>query len=378
MQELVKKTKAHGIYWNARFEPECFKLQKKAQETLEKMGLEVHVFNGNHLFDPREIHAKTGKPYTIFTPFYKAALKELEISSKPHLPKKLKSPPHLPSDPLPFAQEKWMHKLEHYWKPGSKEALQHLHQFARSPVKKYAKNRDYPAVDGTSTLSPYLHFGEICPQEIWLATQRAEAFHRQLIWREFATYFIYHFPDAEKQNWNHRMDKFLWNKSRAALKKWKEGKTGYPIVDAGMRQLWETGWMHNRVRMIVASFLIKDLLIHWMEGEKWFWDTLVDADKGNNVLGWQWVAGSGPDAAPYFRIFNPVLQGEKFDPHGEYIRRYVPELKNLDEKWIHHPWDAPSDVLEKTGIKLGKTYPKPIVDHQSARQEALRRFHKVN
>lgn len=372
LSHLMKKTKAETLYFNASFEPKWFKLQEKIAKTFP-----CEIFNGNHLIDPREIEVKPSKPYSVFTPFYKACLKHLEIPEKPPLQRKIKSVKEK-SDPLHFKADRATEHFEKYWKPTRKDGLVHLKQFVQTHLSHYHKDRDLPAVEGTSKLSPYLHFGQIGPQEIWHAAKGKEAFTRQLIWREFGTYFLFHFPKAEKQNWNAKFDRFSWDKNPSRYKKWTEGLTGYPIVDAGMRQLLETGWMHNRLRMIVASFLVKDLFIDWKYGEKWFWEHLVDADKANNILGWQWTAGSGPDAAPYFRIFNPTLQGKRFDPHGEFVKKFVPELKNLPEKWIHHPWDAPEEVLEQAGITLGKNYPKPLVDHAKARQEAMKRFHKIH
>lgn len=375
---VVKKTGAEAVYWNIRFEPHFFKIQTHIEKTLQKHGIETIIYNGNHLIDPREIEVKLGKPYSVFTPFYKACLKTLDIPKKPPLPRKLHGLKGVKSTPLKLADKKpWIKKLEKHWKPGRKTGLLLLRTFIASRLKKYAHDRDLPAVQGTSNLSPFLQFGEISPYEVWTAAKRNETFRRQLLWREFGTYFLFHNPGAEKKNWNRKFDKFQWDKKKGLLKKWHEGKTGFPIIDAGMRQLWKTGWMHNRVRMIVASFLIKDLFQDWREGEKWFWDTLVDADKANNVLGWQWVAGSGPDAAPFFRIFNPILQGEKFDPDGRYIKEFLPELKNLPKKWLHHPWDAPEEILEEAGLTLGKDYPLPLVDHKKARAEALKRFKKI-
>jgi deoxyribodipyrimidine photo-lyase len=374
LPKLAKEHAIDSVFWNICFEPQWFEIQTKLEKILKEMGIEVVIFNGGHLIDPREIEVEPGKPYKVFTPFYKATLKELQIPEKPPTGRKIAGIPGIKSTPLPIELAPWMQKLEKYWSPGREGGLK---QLKRLPLSDYKNSRDFPAVEGTSKLSPYLHFGEICPHEAWIKAQDDEPFTRQLIWREFATYFLFYFPEARNKNWNTKFDRFPWKSSPAALEKWKHGKTGYPIVDAAMRQLWEEGWMHNRLRMIVASFLTKDLLLHWKEGEKWFWDTLVDADEANNTLGWQWTAGSGPDAAPYFRIFNPVLQGEKFDPEGEFVRSYVPELKKLPTKWIHHPWDAPEEILNASEVILGKTYPKPLVDHSKARKEALASFKKI-
>lgn len=366
LSQILSQTGAKTVYFNQEYEPTLFQMQERVRARLEGMGITVKIFNSNHLIDPLTLFAKSGKPYIGFAPFYKAALKLLTIRPT-RLPKKISSlaikSNTLESLKITF-HEKWMKKLQHYWHPSRQEGLAHLKNF----IKKKSE---------TSQLSPYIHFGQISPQEAWKAAKGHHSFLRQLIWREFSTYFLVHFPDAETKNWNPKYNRFKWNSSFAPYQRWVQGMTGYPIIDASMRQLWEMGWIHNRLRMVVASFLIKDLLIDWKKGEAWFWDTLVDADKGNNVFGWQWCFGSGPDACPYFRIFNPVLQGEKFDPHGTYIRKYIPELKNLPTQWIHHPWDAPKEVLEKAKIELGRTYPHPIVDHKNARAVALKKFHSL-
>lgn len=371
IQDLFQKTGSTALYFNASFEPKIFHLQKQ----LSKQHSCV-IFNGNHLIDPREIEVSKGKPYSVFTPFYKACLKELKIPTHPTQHKKFHSF-FLKSEKLSLEKTNRTTKLEKVWTPTRKEGLKYLNYFVQSSIKTYKHDRDFPALKGTSKLSPYLHFGQICPHEVWIITEKNESFTRQLFWREFGTYFLFHFPDAQRKNWNCKFDKFSWNKNTPAYKKWTKGLTGYPIVDAGMRQLYETGWMHNRLRMIVASFLTKDLFINWTYGERWFWNHLVDADLANNILGWQWTSGSGPDAAPYFRIFNPTLQGKRFDPNGEFVKKYVPELSKLPEKWIHNPWEAPEEELISAGVYLGKTYPRPIVDHKKSRDEAMKRYKKI-
>ncbi len=257
--------------------------------------------------------------------------------------------------------------------------------FLKSAVAGYADNRNRPDMPGTSRLSPHLHFGEISPRQCWHAAVAAsagkpssdkgtETFLKELVWREFSAHLLFHWPDLPEAPFRKEFAEFPWDEDAASLKAWQRGRTGYPIVDAGMRELWTTGWMHNRVRMIVASFLIKDLLIPWQQGEAWFWDTLVDADLASNAASWQWVAGSGADAAPYFRIFNPVTQGEKFDAQGQYVRHHVPELSKLANEHLHAPWLAPESALAKAGVVLGRTYPRPIVDHATARDRALAAF----
>lgn len=373
-EHILKQIPSPKIYWNLDFTPFGCATQESIKALLTNHGIDFDISNGNHLINPSTHISSPKKPYSIFTPFYKAALKEIHIPSKLNLPHNLPGL-NLPSEPLLTFKPHWSKKFHSYWEPGREGAQKKLQKFLKGPVDLYAHDRDFPSISGTSKLSPHLHFGEISPFEIWKKVH--EPFQRQLLWREFGTYFAFHFPKARSKNWNQKFDRFSWDDAPDLLEKWKRGITGYPIIDAGMRELWETGWMHNRIRMIVASFLIKDLFIPWQEGEKWFWNTLVDADTGNNALGWQWVAGSGPDGAPYFRIFNPILQSQKFDPDGNYIRRWVPELTDLGSSCIHEPWKAPQEELSRAGITLGTTYPFPIVDHTLARKEALGRFEKT-
>jgi deoxyribodipyrimidine photo-lyase len=270
-----------------------------------------------------------------------------------------------------------------HWTIGSKGALQALSNFANGPINNYGENRNKPAIDdGTSKLSPHLAFGEISPRQIWSFfkdnLEVADKFLTEIGWREFSYVLLYNNPKLANENFKEKFNNFSWHNSESSLNAWKTGNTGYPFVDAGMRQLWKTGWQHNRVRMVTASFLIKHLLIDWREGEKWFHDTLVDADPASNASGWQWVAGSGADASPYFRIFNPFSQGEKFDPEGEYIKKYIPELKELPKKYIHRPWEAPLEILQKANVKLGENYPRPLVDHKFARKRALEAYANLN
>jgi len=347
--------------------------EKKIIADLKKEAKTTTVFTNepNLLFELGSIRTKEGRPYQVFTPFWKATHllpieKPLGTPSKgAHTPKMTSlSLEELHLQPLPS----WDRDFWKTWEPGEKGAKKRLTHFLNGPISHYSVNRDFPFLeDGVSHLSPHLHFGEISIREIFHQVKKYPSFNRQLFWREFAHHLLYHFPHTIDQPLREEFSKFPWSYNKKRLKAWQEGKTGYPIVDAGMRELWQTGWMHNRVRMIVASFLIKDLLIHWKEGADWFMDTLVDADLANNTFGWQWVAGSGADAAPYFRIFNPTLQGKKFDPEGLYVKKYCPELASLPPKLVHTPWLSPNKL----------DYPAPIIDHILAKEKALTAFHAM-
>ena len=345
-------------------------------------GCELHRFRRADLFDHKQLLNQSGEPYRVFTPLYKAFLTRCtvpEILNPPDLSRcESVAIDSLQIGDLGLCGDAfWAREFAEHWtpgEPGARQALEH----ACCSLNDYSNTRDVPARRGTSRLSPHLHFGEISAREVWhqihgsdLPDSQKNAFTRQLVWREFARYLLTHFPRTTREPMNPRFAKFPWESRPEQFKAWTAGKTGYPIVDAGMRELWKTGWMHNRVRMIVGSFLVKDLRIHWKEGMHWFENTLVDADLPNNVMGWQWIAGCGADAAPYFRVFNPTLQSRKFDPAGDYIRRWVPELSPLDPKYIHEPLTAPADVLANAGITPGLTYPYPIVDHALERQHAL-------
>ena len=390
---LVEETGARAIHFSRCYEPHAAKLESDLAEALGGMGVACRRFGGGLLFEPEAVVEQAGKAYRVFTPFWKACLGMPEPKAPLPAPEAIEpASPWSAGDDLadwrllPTAPD-WSTGIAEAWTPGEAAAGERLHRFLDRAVAAYRDDRDRPDRPATSGLSPHLHFGEIGPRQVWHVARAAAnrsgapgvasgafAFLREVGWREFSYHLLHHWPDLPSEPFRPDFAAFPWRDDAAALEAWQRGRTGYPIVDAGMRQLWHTGWMHNRVRMVVASFLVKHLLVPWQEGEAWFWDTLVDADLANNAASWQWVAGSGADAAPYFRIFNPVLQGEKFDPDGAYVGRWVPELADLPAKYIHQPWTAPNDVLEQAGVKLGDTYPAPIVDHKAARARALAAF----
>jgi deoxyribodipyrimidine photo-lyase len=389
LRDVVRETGATAVYWNRHYAPGTIARDKAIKAGLQKIGVTAESFNGALLFEPWELKTQAGNPFKVFTPFWRTAMNAPAPRKPFPAPKKLvgftgaiTSEKRAAWKLLPTKPD-WAGGMRENWTPGEAGARALLHTFHDENVTGYIKRRDLPGETGTSRLSPHLAFGEISPHQIWHAANRWEpgagqaGFMRQIIWREFCTHLLYHFPQIPEAPLRREFAAFPWAKDKKALRAWQQGRTGYPIVDAGMRELWHTGWMHNRVRMVVASFLVKHLLLPWRAGEDWFWDTLVDADLANNAANWQWVAGCGTDAAPYFRVFNPVLQGEKFDADGAYVRRWVPEIAALDDAWIHKPWGAPDSALEMAGIVLGKTYPAPIVDHKAARDRALAAFKQI-
>lgn len=394
IESLVKETGSDAVYFNRRYEFSSRKLEETISRFLKKSGLKVESFNSNLLWEPWEIKTKTSTPFQVFTSFYKAALSHDKVQTLAKTPAWVSPrawPSSLKVEALKLLPKvDWASGLRKNWKPGSGGAKQNLKKFLAEALRNYSSHRDWPDTLGTSRLSPYLHFGEIGPRQIWQAAQEAvsrqtqrgmanstEVYLKELTWREFAYHLLYHFPYTSDRPLREKFNKFPWKRNKRLLKAWQRGRTGYPLVDAGMRELWTTGWMHNRVRMVAASFLVKDLLIPWQEGAKWFWDTLVDADLANNSLGWQWTAGCGADAAPFFRIFNPVLQGRKFDPQGNYVKRWLPELEKLSPRWLHCPWEAPKDVLKAANVILGQDYPFPVVDHGQRRKDALGAFKRL-
>jgi deoxyribodipyrimidine photo-lyase len=385
--ELVTETGAGAVCWNRRHDPAGMQVDTDVAALLSARGIEIHSYPGELLHDPDCLLTVEKKPYRVYTPFWKALEKGGDLHEPLDAPAELRAPQAPPATEniedwslLPVKPD-WAAGFAEVWTPGEQGAQERLEAFLDGAIDGYKAARDRPAKDGTSLLSPHLAFGEISPARVWHATRGVDApaddiihFRKELAWREFCAHLLYYFPALAQKNWNPRFDGFPWQGDDAAFEHWTRGTTGYPVVDAGMRQLWKHGWMHNRVRMITASFLIKHLMIDWRRGEAWFRDTLVDADPASNAANWQWVAGSGADASPFFRIFNPILQGEKFDPDGDYVRAFVPELAELDSAWIHKPFEAPDAALKKAGVVLGKTYPKPIVVHREARERALAAF----
>jgi deoxyribodipyrimidine photo-lyase len=385
LRRFIGQTGADLVTINQRFEPEAFARDADIAQALRSEGVAFQSFNGTLLARPGAVLTDAGRPYKVFTSFLKALLRtaaEHEHTSKPKAV-------FTPYDPAGDDIDGWaLHPAapdwsgEFDWSPGEAGARSRLSTFLESGLKDYTMHRDSPGRPGTSRLSPHLHWGEMSP---WRAVQEARSaaaqgrvpaaqankFIAEIGWREFSAHLLHHFPYMAERAFRPDFDAMPWRSDPTGLAAWKAGETGYPLVDAGMRQLWATGWMHNRVRMVTASFLVKHLLIDWREGEAWFWDTLVDADLASNVQNWQWIAGSGADAAPFFRIFNPILQGEKFDADGSFVRRWVPELGAIPDRWIHAPWSAPDAVLTEAGVRLGQSYPLPVVDQVEGRVRAL-------
>jgi deoxyribodipyrimidine photo-lyase len=388
---IARDAGANAVYWNRCYEPYAIARDKELKASLQKLGIDAQSFNGSLLHEPWEITTGAGGPFSVYTPYWRASLAK-PVATPLAGPRHMLEVPDAYGDRLDDwklrpARPNWAAGWDKLWKPGEAGALACLDSFVRDGLKQYEKYRDRPDLQGTSRLSPHLRWGEISPRQIWATItfaghdasmqSGANKFLSELGWREFSYHLLYHFPNLPQENWRREFDAYPWRDSSDDLNAWQRGRTGYPFVDAGMRELWQTGWMHNRVRMIAASFLVKHLRIGWRQGEAWFWDTLVDADLANNAAGWQWVAGSGADASPYFRIFNPVIQGRKFDSNGEYVRRWCPELAKLPNEFIHAPFDAPAGVLAQAGVTLGQTYPSPIVDHTLARNAALAGYQQV-
>lgn len=404
LKALLAETGATAVVWNRVYEPDSIARDTAVKQQLLADGHTVSSHNGSLVREPWTLRTQSGGPFRVYTPFWKRYWADRgEIGPPLPTPSHLPAPDDWPaSDVLadwsltPTAYD-WSAGLRAAWTPGEAGATIRLADFLDRTVAAYDHGRDRPGANGTSRLSPHLHWGEISPRQVWAAvTDRlaqgaldghegaVETFLKEIVWREFSYNLLYHFPKLPDDPLDGRFAQFPWDQpandaggASPTLRAWQRGKTGYPIVDAGMRQLWHIGWMHNRVRMIVASFLIKHLLIPWQVGEAWFWDTLVDADLASNAASWQWVAGCGADAAPYFRIFNPILQGEKFDPDGDYVRTWVPEIARLPNKYLHKPWEAPALAQTDAGVRLGVSYPHPIIDHKAARARALSAYNQI-
>jgi len=390
LTDLISETGADAVYWNRCYEPWARQRDEQIKIMVKNRDLQVRSFNGSLIVEPWDIVTATGAPYRVFTPFWRRL--HAQYAPQPPLPAPgtLSFASRVSSDTLKDwaltpVQPDWSGGLQQMWSPGESGAMKRLEKFLARTVTLYKDRRHLPGETGTSHLSPHLHFGEISPRQVWHAVEQAGQTHTagghtflsEIAWREFSYNLLYHYPDLPTTNFQPRFDHFKWDNDDDLFTAWRHGRTGYPIVDAGMRELWATGWMHNRVRMIVASFLTKDMMIDWRKGQAWFWDTLVDADLANNAASWQWVAGSGADAAPYFRVFNPVLQGKKFDPDGAYVRAWLPELAGLPTKVIHAPWLANHKTLFDANVVPGETYPDPIVDHSFARKRALAAFESI-
>jgi len=382
---LVKKQDI-SIYWNKVYEPDYLKFDQHLIKNLTIRNIPFRIFKGNILNEINEVKKNDGTPFKVFTPFWRNAEKFYieKIPSKEKLIKKcLRKKNYFedyinPEEILP--KKDWFKNFEKIWSPSEESALKELKNFIKNRITNYSDDRNFPNIIGTSKLSPFIKFGQIHVETIWSECMNAKnktigtpKFLAEIGWREFNHTLINNFPHMLKNNYSKKFDKFPWRKNIKFLSAWKKGLTGYPIVDAGMRELYATGWMHNRVRMIVGSFLVKHLLINWKEGEKYFRNCLLDYSEASNVAGWQWVAGSGADAAPYFRIFNPILQGEKFDKDGEYVKKWIPELKNISKKYVHKPWE----LTNEKNFKLGRDYPLPIVKHEVARVKALNAFKEI-
>jgi deoxyribodipyrimidine photo-lyase len=407
IDELLASTGADAVYWNRRYEPWAMRRAEGIKGTLRQRGIEARSFNAGLLSEPGRVLTQKGEPFRVFTPFWRALRAQGEWAPHAPAPARLVAAPRgVASDALDDwhlrpSQPDWANGLREHWQPGAAGAQARLDAFVAGPISAYTGQRNLPGTAGTSRLSPHLHAGEIGPRQVWRAaclaaapagaargrdpaddggegaTDGRQTYLAEIAWREFSYHLLFHFPQLPLEPLRPEFAAFPWDSDPAALRAWQRGRTGYPIVDAGMRELWHTGWMHNRVRMIVASFLVKDLLLDWRSGAEWFWDTLVDADLASNAASWQWVAGCGADAAPYFRVFNPSLQGAKFDPDGAYVRHWVPELARLPAALLHAPWEARPVDLAAAGVVLGRDYPAPMVDHAQARHRALWAYEQI-
>ncbi len=389
INKIIQEFKPNSFYWNRLYDKWSIDRDKKAKKIIEEQGIEVKTYNSSLVIEPWNVLKEDCTPYKVFTPFYKKAYLSsqllLKTYDKPRLSSILNySNKEFTLDNLELLPKlKWVDNVLSKWKIGETEALNKLKLFLSKKADNYKEGRNFPSSNSVSYLSPHIHFGEISVKYIWKAVSRIKMnkdlthFLSELGWREFSYYLLYHFPNLPNNNLQEKFNDFPWVNNQKLLYAWKKGETGYPIVDAGMRELYQTGYMNNRVRMIVSSFLVKNLLIHWHEGRKWFWECLFDADLANNSASWQWVAGCGADAAPYFRVFNPILQAKKFDPYGVYIKKYVPELSKLENKYLFSPWETPKDILVSSNVELGVNYPFPVVDLIDSRNKALLAYKKI-
>jgi deoxyribodipyrimidine photo-lyase len=387
LDEVIAETGATAVFWNRRYEEAGREIDGDIKSSLKGRDIHVESFNGSVLTEPWEQKTGSGGYYKVFTPYWKSVQRDYTPPEPCRAPRKLDTVTDIKSDNLDDwglhpQNPDWSDGFDE-WRPGEDGARARLKTFLDGPISNYSDDRNRPDVGkGTSRLSPHLAFGEISPADIWRTVKdrihngeanedNAMVFLSEICWRDFAYVLLFHNPKLASENYNQDFNHMPWRYSEADLKAWQRGQTGYPIVDAGMRQLYETGWMHNRVRMIVASFLTKHLLLHWHHGEEWFWDCLLDSDPASNGASWQWTAGSGADAAPYFRVFNPITQGEKFDKTGDYVRQWCPELADMPRKYLYQPWEADASTLHKAKVKLGETYPHPLVSHKDGRERAL-------
>jgi deoxyribodipyrimidine photo-lyase len=385
--DVARRVGADAVFWQQRFEPWARSRDHRTAQVLRGAGAEVRTWAGFLLHDVEAVRTQGGAPFTVFTPFWKSASAGLRVGALLPVPSALRGAT-IDEEPAPIEslgllpRIAWDAGLRETWQATEAAGHARLQEVCLRVAGQYHATRNLPGVDGTSRLSPWLHFGQLSPRQVWDAVSDAApaesphakgagALLREVGWRDFSWHVLHHHPHTTDAPLRSHWSAFPWEHDAALVRAWERGETGYPLVDAGMRQLWHTGWMHNRLRMVVASFLTKHLLQHWEHGARWFWDTLVDADAGNNTMGWQWAAGCGADAQPFFRIFNPVSQGEKFDPDGAFVRRWVPELAHIEGPGIHAPWALPALVLHAAGVRLGETYPAPIVDHATARARAL-------
>ncbi len=393
LPELILQTNADKIVWNRCYEPWRMTRDISIKQHIKELGVEVKSFAGSLLWEPHQIQKSDGTHYRVFTPFYRRGCLAATPPRKPlAAPTDIKYSQQiiksknctLPELEL-LPMHKWSRSILNEWKIGEQDAAQTLTEFLENGISSYKTGRNIPSQKSVSRLSPRLHFGELSPNQVWYASQdviepgdsNLDSFLSELGWREFAHHLNVHHQTLANENLNPKFNSFAWKMTPDSLKAWQTGMTGYPIVDAGMRELYQTGYMHNRLRMIVGSFLVKNLLQHWHHGRDWFHDCLVDADLCVNSASWQWIAGCGADAAPYFRIFNPITQGEKFDADGAYTRKWVPELAELPKKYLYCPWQAPTEILEESGVQLGNSYPMPIVDLKASREMALEAFSKL-